>query len=283
MRVRREAFVDELGDPLGQVGQALVDVGDGLVDPLLGRGHHGVDDDLHVDAVGLGDLGDGLTVAEGIAQVVLVDADGLRRGLQPDARAEAPERATVAPAVARRSLRPGRVERLIDGVGLLLGDRAVGDEAVEGFADPVVVVAPGPRRAAGRPAGSRRRAPPRRPPRVGSCGSSSCPFVGDGTIVTSRCKRRASVGCDGDRSCASMGAMPSQMDDLEAFALGLPGAFADMPWEGDVVAKVGKKIFVFFGSGEQPAISVKLPESADHALATPARCRPRTASAATAG
>ena len=63
--------------------------------------------------------------------------------------------------------------------------------------------------------------------------------------------------------------MPSLMDDLEAFALGLPGAFADMPWEGDVVAKVGKKIFVFFGSGEQPAISVKLPDSADHALATP--------------
>ena len=66
-----------------------------------------------------------------------------------------------------------------------------------------------------------------------------------------------------------MEAMPSLMDDLEAFALGLPGAFADMPWEGDVVAKVGKKIFVFFGSGEQPAISVKLPDSADHALATP--------------
>ena len=63
--------------------------------------------------------------------------------------------------------------------------------------------------------------------------------------------------------------MPSRKEDLEAFALGLPGAFADMPWEGDVVAKVGKKIFVFFGAGEQPAISVKLPDSADHALATP--------------
>jgi predicted DNA-binding protein (MmcQ/YjbR family) len=53
---------------------------------------------------------------------------------------------------------------------------------------------------------------------------------------------------------------------LEAFALDLPGAFRDTPWEGDVVAKVGKKIFVFFGSGESAAISVKLPESADHAL-----------------
>jgi len=58
---------------------------------------------------------------------------------------------------------------------------------------------------------------------------------------------------------------------LEEFALGLPGAFSDMPWEGDVVAKVGKKIFVFFGSASaaQPSISVKLPDSGDHALATP--------------
>ena len=63
--------------------------------------------------------------------------------------------------------------------------------------------------------------------------------------------------------------MPSLQDELEAFALGLPGAFADMPWEGDHVTKVGKKIFVFFGSGEEPRISVKLPDSADHALATP--------------
>jgi predicted DNA-binding protein (MmcQ/YjbR family) len=57
--------------------------------------------------------------------------------------------------------------------------------------------------------------------------------------------------------------------NLEAFALSLPGAFADMPWEDDFVAKVGKKIFVFFGQDENAAISVKLPESADHALATP--------------
>lgn len=57
--------------------------------------------------------------------------------------------------------------------------------------------------------------------------------------------------------------------ELERFALDLPGAFADMPWEGDRVAKVGKKIFVFFGSGDDPRISVKLPESADHALSIP--------------
>jgi predicted DNA-binding protein (MmcQ/YjbR family) len=55
---------------------------------------------------------------------------------------------------------------------------------------------------------------------------------------------------------------------LEAFALDLPGAFRDTPWEGDAVAKVGKKIFVFFGNPLDPAaaVSVKLPDSADHAL-----------------
>src|SRR4051812_41594254 len=64
--------------------------------------------------------------------------------------------------------------------------------------------------------------------------------------------------------------MPKRpVDALQAFALDLPGAFSDMPWEGDVVAKVGKKIFVFFGSGAGAQISVKLPESADHALSFP--------------
>jgi predicted DNA-binding protein (MmcQ/YjbR family) len=55
---------------------------------------------------------------------------------------------------------------------------------------------------------------------------------------------------------------------LEAFALDLPGAFRDTPWDDSAVAKVGKKIFVFLGSGSGPgaAISVKLPESAAHAL-----------------
>ena len=62
--------------------------------------------------------------------------------------------------------------------------------------------------------------------------------------------------------------MPTPLADLEAFALHLPGAFRDTPWEGNAVAKVGKKIFVFFGSGGPVTITVKLPESSDHALAT---------------
>jgi predicted DNA-binding protein (MmcQ/YjbR family) len=38
-------------------------------------------------------------------------------------------------------------------------------------------------------------------------------------------------------------------DTLLAHALAKPGAWQDEPWEGDVVAKVGDKIFAFLGSG----------------------------------
>jgi predicted DNA-binding protein (MmcQ/YjbR family) len=35
-----------------------------------------------------------------------------------------------------------------------------------------------------------------------------------------------------------------------AYCLAKPGAWRDEPWEGDVVAKVGPKIFAFLGSGD---------------------------------
>ena len=38
-------------------------------------------------------------------------------------------------------------------------------------------------------------------------------------------------------------------EDLVAYCLAKPGAWQDEPWEGDVVVKVGAKIFAFFGSG----------------------------------
>jgi predicted DNA-binding protein (MmcQ/YjbR family) len=38
-------------------------------------------------------------------------------------------------------------------------------------------------------------------------------------------------------------------EDLLSYCLAKPGAWQDEPWEGDVVVKVGAKIFAFFGSG----------------------------------
>ncbi|MCA8969131.1 MAG: MmcQ/YjbR family DNA-binding protein [Planctomycetes bacterium] len=55
---------------------------------------------------------------------------------------------------------------------------------------------------------------------------------------------------------------------LVDFSLSLPEAWEDHPW-GETVAKVRKKVFVFFGV-EQPKtgvfLCVKLPESATHIL-----------------
>jgi predicted DNA-binding protein (MmcQ/YjbR family) len=57
---------------------------------------------------------------------------------------------------------------------------------------------------------------------------------------------------------------------VEEFALSLPDAWPDTPW-GDRVVKVGKKIFVFVSGpdAERPVITVKVPESRDHALSYP--------------
>ena len=66
--------------------------------------------------------------------------------------------------------------------------------------------------------------------------------------------------------------MASELADaLRTFAFGLPEAWEDHPW-GESVAKVGKKVFVFFGSTDgdgQFGFSVKLPISNDEALSMP--------------
>jgi predicted DNA-binding protein (MmcQ/YjbR family) len=57
-------------------------------------------------------------------------------------------------------------------------------------------------------------------------------------------------------------------EELLGYCLAKPGAWQDEPWEGDVVAKVGSKIFAFVGSGE--AVGVKCGasrETADEWLA----------------
>ena len=46
-------------------------------------------------------------------------------------------------------------------------------------------------------------------------------------------------------------------DELRAYCLAKPGAWQDEPWEGDVVAKVGSKIFAFIGSESSGMVGVK--------------------------
>jgi predicted DNA-binding protein (MmcQ/YjbR family) len=58
-------------------------------------------------------------------------------------------------------------------------------------------------------------------------------------------------------------------DDLLSHCLAKPGAWQDEPWEGDVVVKVGPKIFAFLGAGSADTIGLKCGptrESADEWL-----------------
>jgi predicted DNA-binding protein (MmcQ/YjbR family) len=52
-------------------------------------------------------------------------------------------------------------------------------------------------------------------------------------------------------------------DELLAYCLVKPGAWQDEPWEGDLVAKVGDKIFAFLGSGG--SVGVKCGRTRDEA------------------
>jgi predicted DNA-binding protein (MmcQ/YjbR family) len=42
---------------------------------------------------------------------------------------------------------------------------------------------------------------------------------------------------------------PVTVDEVLEYCLAKPGAWQDEPWEGDVVVKVGAKIFAFLGAG----------------------------------
>jgi predicted DNA-binding protein (MmcQ/YjbR family) len=61
-------------------------------------------------------------------------------------------------------------------------------------------------------------------------------------------------------------------EKLLEFALRLPGAYEDHPWE-EVVAKVNKKIFVFFGLAAEIdnrlLVGVKLPQTGVYAVQMP--------------
>ena len=56
-------------------------------------------------------------------------------------------------------------------------------------------------------------------------------------------------------------------EELLAYCLAKPGAWQDEPWDGDVVIKVGPKIFAFLGSGDQvpPAVGLMCGASRDAA------------------
>jgi predicted DNA-binding protein (MmcQ/YjbR family) len=45
--------------------------------------------------------------------------------------------------------------------------------------------------------------------------------------------------------------------EMLAYCLAKQGAWQDEPWDGDVVAKVGGKIFMFLGSDEAATIGLK--------------------------
>jgi predicted DNA-binding protein (MmcQ/YjbR family) len=46
-------------------------------------------------------------------------------------------------------------------------------------------------------------------------------------------------------------------DELLEYCLAKPGAWRDEPWDGDIVAKVGPKIFAFLGSAPGQGIGLK--------------------------
>jgi predicted DNA-binding protein (MmcQ/YjbR family) len=53
--------------------------------------------------------------------------------------------------------------------------------------------------------------------------------------------------------------------ELLAYCLGKPGAWQDEPWEGDIVVKVGSKIFAFLGA--EPGTTIGLKCGANRELA----------------
>ncbi|HEU4542842.1 MAG TPA: MmcQ/YjbR family DNA-binding protein [Jiangellaceae bacterium] len=53
-------------------------------------------------------------------------------------------------------------------------------------------------------------------------------------------------------------------EELLAYCMAKPGAWRDEPWEGDIVAKVGDKIFAFFGSDGE-SVGLKCGRTRDEA------------------
>jgi predicted DNA-binding protein (MmcQ/YjbR family) len=56
-------------------------------------------------------------------------------------------------------------------------------------------------------------------------------------------------------------------DELENYALSMPEAWFDTPWDDERVTKVRKKIFAIYGNQDRPSIGVRLEDSHDEATA----------------
>ena len=67
----------------------------------------------------------------------------------------------------------------------------------------------------------------------------------------------------------SMRGAKKLQDELESFALSLPEAWFDTPWDEDRVTKVRKQIFAFYGNQDAPSIGVRLIDSLDEAMSLP--------------
>jgi predicted DNA-binding protein (MmcQ/YjbR family) len=78
------------------------------------------------------------------------------------------------------------------------------------------------------------------------------------------------IRCDnGGMVAVSMRGAKKLQDELESFALSLPEAWFDTPWDEDRVTKVRKQIFAFYGNQDAPSIGVKLVDSLDEAMSLP--------------
>ncbi len=60
--------------------------------------------------------------------------------------------------------------------------------------------------------------------------------------------------------------MSDLREPMIGFAASLPEAWEDHPW-GETVFKVGRKVFVFLGVGDEGYLTVKLRDSHDEAMA----------------
>src|SRR5580693_2603459 len=79
-------------------------------------------------------------------------------------------------------------------------------------------------------------------------------------ITSAFCPALAVAGTSGTGNVSAM-----TWAELLGYCLAKPGAWQDEPWEGDVVAKVGGKIFAFFGSGPGGSVGLKCAASREAA------------------